>query len=175
VVRGVILLTALGLAALAPEPAGAEPRDACARGTRFRGKKIDIDLKDADLHDAFRLLADVGRANLVVPDDVRGTYHYHGPTPGPLEVLRAAGVVTTTVPGAAEVELYGILRDGTVVLGCTELDSSAPAGLDAQGGHIGDLRATDGTMFFTGRYHTHVCADAARGHLYTPEIQYYVP
>lgn len=72
-VRGVILLTALGLAALAPEPAGAEPRDACARGTRFRGKKIDIDLKDADLHDAFRLLADVGRANLVVPDDVRGT------------------------------------------------------------------------------------------------------
>jgi len=109
------------------------------------------------------------------PDDVRGTYHYHGPTPGPLEVLRAAGVVTTTVPGAAEVELYGILRDGTVVLGCTELDSSAPAGLDAQGGHIGDLRATDGTMFFTGRYHTHVCADAARGHLYTPEIQYYVP
>jgi hypothetical protein len=103
----------------------------------------------------------------------RGAYHYHSPTPGPLEVLRAAGAVTTTTPGAAEVELYGILCDGTVVLGCTELDGTAPpAGLDAQGGHVGDLRAADGTSFFTARYHTHVCNDA-RGHAYTPEIHYY--
>jgi hypothetical protein len=102
----------------------------------------------------------------------RGAYHYHSPTPGPLEVLRARGDVTTTVPGAAELELYGVLCDGTIVLGCKELDGSAPAGaLDAQGGHVGDL-AADGMTFFTGRYHTHVCADA-RGHMYTPEIHYY--
>ena len=107
------------------------------------------------------------------PDDRGGAYHYHGSTPGPLEVLSAAGLVSTTVPGAAEVELYGILVDGTVVLGCTELDGSAPSGLDAQGGHIGDLRATDGTTFFTGRYHTHVCPDAAHGYPHTPEISVY--
>lgn len=102
----------------------------------------------------------------------RGAYHYHSPTPGPLEVLRALGVVTTTVPGAAAVEVYGVLCDGTVVLGCTELDGSAPAGaLDAQGGHVGDLRA-DGTTYFAARYHTHLCGDA-RGHAYTPEIRYY--
>ena len=102
-----------------------------------------------------------------------GVYHYHRPTPGPLEVLLAAGLVTTTVPGDAALEVYGVLCDGTVVLGCTELDGSAPAGLDPQGGHLGDLRAGDGTLFFTGRYHTHVCGDAARGHAYTPEIQFY--
>ncbi len=103
----------------------------------------------------------------------RGAYHYHSPTPGPLEVLRAAGLITTTVPGAATIELYGILCDGTVILGCTELDGTAPAGtLDAQGGHVGDVKAGDGTVFFAGRYHTHVCGDA-RGHAYTPEIHYY--
>lgn len=104
----------------------------------------------------------------------RGAYHYHSPTPGPLEVLAAAGAVTSTVPGAAEVEVYGVMCDGTIVLGCTELDGSAPAaGLDAQGGHRGDLRDTAGTLHFTDRYHVHVCADAARGHAYTPEIHYY--
>jgi len=103
----------------------------------------------------------------------RGTYHYHAPTPGPLEVLRAAGEISTTTPGAAEVELYGVLCDGTLVLGCTELDGSAPATLDAQGGHVGDVRAADGTSYFAARYHTHVCGTAARGHGYTPEIHYY--
>lgn len=102
----------------------------------------------------------------------RGAYHYHAPTPGPLEVLAHEGLVTTTVPGSAEVELYGILCDGTVVLGCKELDGSAISGaLDAQGGHVGDL-AAGGTTYFAGRYHTHVCGDA-RGHAYTPEIHYY--
>ncbi len=104
--------------------------------------------------------------------EMRGAYHYHRPTPGPLEVLVATGAVTTSVPGSAELELYGILCDGTVVLGCVELDGTATSGLDAQGGHLGDLRAADGTTYFTARYHTHVCADA-RGHGYTPEIHYY--
>lgn len=103
-----------------------------------------------------------------------GVYHYHSPSPGPLEAMKAAGETTSVIPGSAEVELYGIMCDGTVILGCTELDGAAPAGtLDAQGGHVGDLEAADGTTFFTARYHTHVCADGARGHMYTPEIHYY--
>lgn len=39
---------------------------------RYRGKRIDLDLKDADLHNVFRLLADVGGVNIVVTDDVKG-------------------------------------------------------------------------------------------------------
>jgi hypothetical protein len=92
-----------------------------------------------------------------------GEYHYHTVMPGPLEVLAARDV--------AGVELFGIQCDGTVVLGCTELDGSAPTGtLDGQGGHVGDLVDEEGTVHFTARYHTHVCAN---GHAYTPEIQYY--
>jgi type II secretory pathway component HofQ len=39
---------------------------------KYRGHTIDIDLKDAELHNVFRLLADVGRVNIVVADDVNG-------------------------------------------------------------------------------------------------------
>ena len=52
--------------------ASAEPRDACATGTRYRGSTIDLDVKGADVHDVFRLLANVGKTNIVVADDVRG-------------------------------------------------------------------------------------------------------
>jgi len=100
-----------------------------------------------------------------------GTYHYHGQTPGPLEVLEKVGVVTSSVPGDAEVELYAVMCDGTLVLGCTELDGSAPdtSDMDAQGGHVHDIG--DGTAaYFTGRYHTHVCPGMAT---FSPEIQYY--
>jgi hypothetical protein len=67
-------------------------------------------------------------------------------------------------------EIYGIMCDGTVVLGCTEADGTAPAGdLDAQGGHVHDVG--DGTTtWFTARYHTHVCESGRR---FTPEIRYY--
>ena len=103
------------------------------------------------------------------------TYHYHSTTPGPLEVLAAAGLVTNATPGTAEVELYGIMCDGTLVLGCTELDGSAVApgpALDAQNGHVGDI--SDGsTTYFPARYHTHVCPGVLTAHKYTPEIQYY--
>lgn len=103
-----------------------------------------------------------------------GAYHYHAASPGPLEVLVANGIITTPKVGSAELEVYGIMCDGTVVLGCTELDGTArpTAGLDAQGGHVHDLADKDGVVHFTNRYHTHVCAkDGGRG--YTPEIQYY--
>lgn len=95
--------------------------------------------------------------------DPRGAYHYHTVMPGALEAFARSG--------ETGVELYGALCDGTIVLGCTELDGSAPAGgLDAQGGHTGVLRDQDGTLYFSARYHVHVCAT---GHAYTPEVHSY--
>lgn len=44
--------------------------NAQARG--YTGRRIDLDLKDADIHNILRLLADVGRVNIVTADDVSG-------------------------------------------------------------------------------------------------------
>jgi type IV pilus assembly protein PilQ len=38
----------------------------------YAGRRIDLDLKDADIHNILRLLADVGRVNIVTADDVSG-------------------------------------------------------------------------------------------------------
>ena len=56
---------------LAATPAAAD-RELCTPGTKYRGATLDLDVKDADIKDVFRLLADVGKVNLVVPDDVGG-------------------------------------------------------------------------------------------------------
>lgn len=106
--------------------------------------------------------------------EMTGTYHHHSATPASLAVLVAAGLATSTVPGAAEIELYGIMCDGTLLLGCTELDGSAPStdDLDAQSGHVHDLLDEEGTVHFSQRYHTHLC-DALATHEFTPEIAYY--
>jgi type IV pilus assembly protein PilQ len=40
---------------------------------RYTGRRIDIDLKDADIHNVLRLLADTGHVNIVTADDVGGT------------------------------------------------------------------------------------------------------
>lgn len=40
---------------------------------QYTGRRIDLDLKDADIHNVLRLLGDVGRVNLVVADNVSGT------------------------------------------------------------------------------------------------------
>ncbi len=40
---------------------------------RFSGRRIDLDLKDADIHNVLRLLAEVGRVNIVVADNVSGS------------------------------------------------------------------------------------------------------
>lgn len=103
-----------------------------------------------------------------------GAYHYHSASPGPLEVLVAAGLGTGTTPGSAALELYGLMCDGTVVLGCKELDGTAIASpaIDAQGGHVHDVKDAEGTVHFSGRYHTHVCGTGG-GRAYTPEIQFY--
>jgi type IV pilus assembly protein PilQ len=44
-----------------------------AAQTRYTGRRIDIDLKDADVHNVLRLLADTGHVNIVTADDVTGT------------------------------------------------------------------------------------------------------
>jgi len=46
--------------------------NAQAGAGRFNGRRIDLDLKDADIHNILRLLADVGRVNIVTADDVQG-------------------------------------------------------------------------------------------------------
>ena len=104
-----------------------------------------------------------------------GTYHYHTNTAGPLEVLESLGLITSTELGEAEIEVFGIMCDGTVVLGCTELNGDVPddSDFDAQNGHVHDLVDGDGTTLFAVRYHTHICPDLFPNHLYTPEIQFY--
>ncbi len=70
----------------APSPAPAAPSSSqrttpesprevapLARAPRFRGAPIDLDVKDADLHNVFRLIADAGGASIAVADDVKGT------------------------------------------------------------------------------------------------------
>jgi hypothetical protein len=76
----------------------------------------------------------------------------------------------------AELELYGIMCDGTLVLGCTELNGAAPdkANLDTQNGHVHDMSSQAGTPFFTRRYHVHICPTwTDKPRKFTPEIQYY--
>jgi type IV pilus assembly protein PilQ len=41
-------------------------------GQQYTGRRIDIDLKDADIHNVLRLLADTGHVNIVTADDVGG-------------------------------------------------------------------------------------------------------
>ena len=65
VLRVAIALALLGRAARADG-------DLCAPGTRHRGAAIDLDVKAADVHDVFRLLADVGHTNLVMAQEVAG-------------------------------------------------------------------------------------------------------
>ncbi len=103
------------------------------------------------------------------------TYHYHTTSPGPLEVVQKIGLTSSTTPGSASVEIYGIMCDGTVVMGCTEADGSAPktSDLDSQNGHVHDIKNKDGAVLLKGRYHTHMCPGKIGSHKFTPEIQYY--
>lgn len=65
------LLAVLALVLAMSAPADAE-RELCGRAAKYRGATVDLDLKNADVRDVFRLLADVGKVNLVVADDVAG-------------------------------------------------------------------------------------------------------
>jgi type II secretory pathway component HofQ len=52
-------------------------RDLCAPGVQHHGAAIDLDVQGADLPEVFRLIADAGRVNLVVPDEVTGKVTLH--------------------------------------------------------------------------------------------------
>jgi len=42
-------------------------------GKVYRGRPIDLDFKDADIHNLLRLLADVGGVNIVIPDEIKAS------------------------------------------------------------------------------------------------------
>ncbi|MCK5799925.1 MAG: type IV pilus secretin PilQ, partial [Deltaproteobacteria bacterium] len=55
--------------------AGARTRGGATRRfhqRRYYGPRIDLDFKDADIHNILRLLSQVGKVNVVLSDDVRG-------------------------------------------------------------------------------------------------------
>ncbi|NUO47779.1 MAG: type IV pilus secretin PilQ [Polyangiaceae bacterium] len=58
------------LPGMAPQVGGQNNPDA---GRAAVGRRIDLDLKDADIHDVLRLLSDVGRVNVVTADNVTGS------------------------------------------------------------------------------------------------------
>lgn len=47
-------------------------RSARYRRRRYFGRRIDLDFKDADIHNILRLLSQVGNVNIITSDDVRG-------------------------------------------------------------------------------------------------------
>lgn len=57
----------------APEEAAAFTPAIAGQAGRYGGRRIDLDLKDADVHNVLRLLADVGRVNIVTADNVQGS------------------------------------------------------------------------------------------------------
>jgi type II secretory pathway component HofQ len=68
-VRALLIVLLLSSTAFADATLG---REMCTSTTRYRGATRDLDVKDADIRDVFRLLADTGKINLVVADDVAG-------------------------------------------------------------------------------------------------------
>lgn len=53
---------------------GASDGDPESEGhARYRGARVDLDLKNAELTEVFRLLSDVGHVNIVVAGEVTGT------------------------------------------------------------------------------------------------------
>jgi type IV pilus assembly protein PilQ len=52
-------------AAFLPTGVALQPR-------RFTGRRVDLDFKDADIHNVLRILADVGKVNIVTADEVTG-------------------------------------------------------------------------------------------------------
>ena len=90
-------------------------------------------------------------------------------------MLQSLGLTTTNVPGGAEIELYGVMCDGTVVMGLVEMDGSpVGADFDAQAGQLHDIVDRDGNALLENRYHIHMAPEIGfepRG--LTPEAQYY--
>lgn len=49
------------------------PMQTVGSSGKYTGKRIDLDFKDADIHNILRLLAEVGKVNIVTADDVSGS------------------------------------------------------------------------------------------------------
>src|SRR6185369_13007158 len=56
-----------------PDQANAFLPTITAQQRRYTGRRIDLDLKDASVHEVLRLLSDVGRVNIVTADNVTGS------------------------------------------------------------------------------------------------------
>ena len=69
--RAVVAVSIVVASAAIATPAHAERR-MCGPGAKYHGAPLDLDVKDADIHDVYRLLADVGNINIVVADTVQG-------------------------------------------------------------------------------------------------------
>lgn len=67
------VLATIGVLLCATIASAEETRELCTKRAVYRGPVLDLDVKNADIHNVFRLLADVGRVSIVVPDDVRAT------------------------------------------------------------------------------------------------------
>jgi len=156
-------------------------REVNTSGDEYRTGTVGLALDGVSLFNSLAAPGDVIENELSTFDvyqahpENSGNYHYHTESAGPLEVLAENGYTTSTTPGEADIEVYGILCDGTLVFGCTELDGAGPDGteLDAQNGHVHDVIDDDGINHFDDRYHVHICADTFTDFLFTPEIQYY--
>ena len=72
------MLRVLAVVAILVAPAAVHAdRAMCGRGAKYHGAMLDLDVKDADVHDVMRLLADVGNINIVVADSVRARVTLH--------------------------------------------------------------------------------------------------
>ena len=67
--RALLIVLLMSTTAIADDNIG---REMCTSQTRYRGATRDFDVKDADIRDVLRLLADTGKINIVVADDVSG-------------------------------------------------------------------------------------------------------
>jgi type IV pilus assembly protein PilQ len=56
-----------------PDQAGAFLPALAAQERRYTGHRIDLDFKDASVHEILRLLADVGHVNIITADNVSGS------------------------------------------------------------------------------------------------------
>jgi type IV pilus assembly protein PilQ len=56
-----------------PDEAGAFLPSTTPNQARYTGRRIDVDLKDADIHNVLRILAEAGNVNVVAADNVDGT------------------------------------------------------------------------------------------------------
>ncbi len=62
-----------GSSETSPFVTGSPAAIAAGRKANYSGRRIDLDLKDADIHDILRLISEVGKVNVVTSDDVKGS------------------------------------------------------------------------------------------------------